>query len=51
MRILTATGVLKSCGGGAFAHTPLSLAYIDTAEVEFWDLWYVLNYSFVRINN
>ncbi|KAF8862979.1 S-adenosyl-L-methionine-dependent methyltransferase [Acephala macrosclerotiorum] len=38
MRVLTATGILKSCEGGTFAHTPRSLAYIDTAEVEFWDL-------------
>lgn len=39
IRILTATGVLKALGGDIYAHTALSLAYLDTAEVEFWDLW------------
>jgi hypothetical protein len=38
MRILSATGILKAHGEDVFAHTPLSLAYLDTAEVEFWDL-------------
>ncbi|PMD66568.1 o-methyltransferas-like protein [Hyaloscypha bicolor E] len=38
MRILTSTGILKALGNNVFAHTPLSLAYLDTPEVEFWDL-------------
>lgn len=38
MRILTATGILKSHGKDTFSHTPLSLAYFSTPEVEFWDL-------------
>ncbi|KUJ18938.1 o-methyltransferase-like protein [Mollisia scopiformis] len=38
MRILTSTGILKSHGADTFSHTPLSLAYLDTPEVEFWDL-------------
>ena len=38
MRILTATGILKAHSGDVFSHTPLSLAYLDTPEVEFWDL-------------
>jgi hypothetical protein len=38
MRILTATGILKAHNEHTFSHTPLSLAYLDTAEVEFWDL-------------
>jgi hypothetical protein len=41
MRILTSTGILKALGNNVFAHTPLSLAYLDTPEVEFWDLWQV----------
>jgi hypothetical protein len=38
MRILTATGILKSHGADTFSHTALSRAYLDTPEVEFWDL-------------
>ncbi|KAN0115172.1 o-methyltransferase-like protein [Hyaloscypha variabilis] len=38
MRILTSTGILKALGNNVFAHTALSLAYLDTPEVEFWDL-------------
>lgn len=38
MRILTATGILKAHSEDVFSHTPLSLAYLDTVEVEFWDL-------------
>ena len=41
MRILTSTGILRALGNNVFAHTPLSLAYLDTPEVEFWDLWQV----------
>lgn len=38
MRILSATGILQAHSEDVFSHTPLSLAYLDTAEVEFWDL-------------
>jgi len=38
IRVLTSTGVLKALGGDVYAHTSRSLAFLDTAEVEFWDL-------------
>ncbi|TVY17283.1 O-methyltransferase hmp5 [Lachnellula arida] len=38
IRVLTSTGILKALGGDVYAHTSRSLAFLDTAEVEFWDL-------------
>lgn len=51
MRILTSTGILKALGNNVFAHTPLSLAYLDTPEVEFWDLWWVSSAEILSPNS
>jgi hypothetical protein len=44
MRVLTATGIIDPVGEDVYAHTRFSLAYLDGAEVEFFELWYVLTY-------
>lgn len=41
MRVLTATGIIDPVGEDVYAHTCFSLAYLDGAEVEFFELWYV----------
>ncbi|PSS22714.1 hypothetical protein M430DRAFT_97724 [Amorphotheca resinae ATCC 22711] len=38
MRVLTATGIIDPVGEDVYAHTRFSLAYLDGAEVEFFEL-------------
>ena len=39
MRMLTGTGIVALTGEDEYAHTPKSLAYIEGAAVDFFNLW------------
>jgi len=39
MRMLTGTGVVELTGDDTYAHTPKSLAYLQGAGADFWNLW------------
>jgi len=38
MRMVTATGIIKAVAEDVYAHTPRSLAYLDGAEADFFEL-------------
>ena len=40
MRMLTGTGVVALTGENTYAHTPKSMAYLEGAAVDFFNLWY-----------
>jgi hypothetical protein len=40
MRMLTGTGVIALVGENTYAHTPKSMAYLEGAAVDFFNLWY-----------
>jgi hypothetical protein len=38
--MLTGTGVIALVGENTYAHTPKSMAYLEGAAVDFFNLWY-----------
>jgi hypothetical protein len=37
--MLTGTGIVALTGDDTYAHTPKSLAYLQGAGADFWNLW------------